>query len=104
MGRHVGVHSSKLIASTYGSASNFLSDLMKSSNRNIDIGDTSNNNSTMFIPFESLAGNENLNASKGIGPATLESLTKFTNEHSMGKLLFSLEHFQTKCPGRRLKS
>lgn len=62
--RHVGVHSSKLISSAYGSVTKFLDDVEK-----VHESDA---------PFSILTGDESLEGVKGIGPVMIESMTKFS--------------------------
>lgn len=70
--RHVGAQSSKLIASAYGTVSNFLNDI-NAENANLD--------NVSF--FSILTGDEELEGVKGVGPVMIESLIKFSNNKEL---------------------
>jgi DNA ligase (NAD+) len=65
--RHAGQHTSKLIASTYGSADTFL----------LAVEDAASNNETAFA---ALVGSNETEGIKGIGPAQISALRSFANE------------------------
>ena len=65
--RHAGRHNSKLIASTYGSADTFL----------LAVDDAASNNETAFA---ALAGSNETEGTKGIGPAQISALRSFAME------------------------
>lgn len=67
--RHAGLHTSKLIASAYGSADTFLMAVEEAS--------TASDNETAFA---SLAGSNETEGVKGIGPAQISSLRTFAKE------------------------
>jgi len=65
--RHAGQHTSKLIASAYGSADTFL----------LAVEEAASNNETAFA---ALAGTNETEGTKGIGPAQISSLVSFARE------------------------
>ena len=74
--RHIGVHTSKLIATAYGTASAFLADVEaapKACVTNVTADDAT-------IPFQVLAGDDGV---KGIGPIMIESLVYFSNNEAL---------------------
>ena len=73
--RHVGVHSSKLIASAYGSVSNFLNDIINAENTKIDEASA----------FAILVDNDESEGVKGVGPIMVESLIKFSKNKELVK-------------------
>jgi len=72
--RHVGTHSSKLIASSYGSVSNFFQDIEQASK--ID---------ESKLAFSILTGvdKEESDGVKGIGPVIIDSLLKFSANENL---------------------
>jgi len=74
--RHIGVHTSKLIATAYGTASAFLADVEaapKACVTNVTTDDAT-------IPFQVLNGDDGV---KGIGPIMIESLVSFSDNEAL---------------------
>jgi len=82
--RHVGLHSSKLIASSYGTASAFINALEEAALL-LDNDDTNSN-----VPFVKLVGTSGENSNnndgvKGIGPVAIQSLVTFSKNDMLVK-------------------
>ena len=82
--RFSGVHSSKLIATAYGSATAFLDAVVESSEilESAAVGESIDEEQHQKQPFAILADKEN-EVSKGIGPALLSSLIAFSKEKEL---------------------
>lgn len=76
--RHVGVHTSKLIAVAYGSVSNFLND-MERVQKDVDASENIGNS----VYFTTLTGDDDSDGIKGIGPVAIESLVKFSSNKEL---------------------
>merc|ERR1711966_137973 len=76
--RHIGAHTSKLIASSYGTASAFLQDIDAASELQ---NDSTNEEMTDVRPFQKLVGDESTDSVKGIGPVMIDSLIDFSKQH-----------------------
>ena len=87
--RHIGVHTSKLIASAYGSADAFLTDINKASSAQSDDGDADGNEES---PFVGLTGEDGV---KGIGPVMIDALTSFSRNDVLVQAAKDLEEVIT---------
>ena len=76
--RHVGVHTSKLIAMAYGSISNFLNDIERVQ-KDVDANEIIDNS----VYFTTLTGDNDSEGIKGIGPVAMESLVKFSSKKEL---------------------
>jgi len=79
--RHVGVHSSSLIASAYGSSSEFLSALEEASKIEEEHGTSDNKITTPILP--ALTGDDSGEGVKGIGPVVIDSLVSFAKNEEL---------------------
>jgi DNA ligase (NAD+) len=83
--RHVGVHSSKLISSAYGSVSNFFHDIDQVGAVDITI-EVNNTMGEGMSAFTILTGDDDSEGSegvKGVGPVMIDSLIKFSSNKEL---------------------
>ncbi len=79
--RHIGVHSSSLIAAAYGSSSAFLSALEEALKIEEQNKDPQNNPAKPLFPI--LMGGDDNEGVKGIGPVQIESLISFAKNEEL---------------------
>ncbi len=87
--RHIGTHTSSLIASAYGSSSEFLAALDHAAEvdekrlASISISEEAQEDSTIATPFLALSGTDTNEGVKGIGPVAIDSLVSFAQNEAL---------------------
>lgn len=84
--RHVGIHSSTLIATAYHSVDDFIHDLEKVADNDAKVGSLGNPivlNQEVVEDTSFMRLREQTDSTKGIGPALLSSLTEFASQEQL---------------------